>query len=102
MDFDRKYDRRRHKEYDEAMEAEWGRRLAANPLLFNASKFRFHSVTAADASPCLLRLGLTNYKEFIGTNMSPLAPAMQEEGRERFGDPDAFMVSRFPRDPPPV
>jgi hypothetical protein len=98
VEFARKYDRLPHNVFDGAMEMEWARRLAANPLLFNGSKFRLHSFgpPVGDRACVTLRLGLTNYKEFIGTNMSPLSPSMLSEGASVHGNDRAFMVRSLP------
>lgn len=94
MDFSRKFDRVSHIKFDESMELEWARRLAANPMLFNGSKFRLHSFQSRsdDDAGVILRLGLTNYKEFVGTNMSPLSPSILSEGLSMHGNERAFMV----------
>lgn len=95
--YKRAYDRKRHELFDVMMNDEWEARLAANPKLFPQSKFRLHSAlpaVAPDGGPtCILRLGYTNYKEFVGTNMSVHAARMQEEGKAAHGDAGAFLVS---------
>ncbi|KAG7276942.1 hypothetical protein CRUP_010262 [Coryphaenoides rupestris] len=47
----------------------------------------------AEASPRLtLRLGLTCYKDFLGTNWSHLAGALRERGEAEFSDPCALLA----------
>lgn len=68
-----KYNRLRHP--DEAVEATidhvWRSVTAANPSLFNASKFRLHAIVPGTSSQCTLQLGLTDYKTFQGTHALP-------------------------------
>ncbi len=73
------------------MEAEWARRLIANPSLFNGTKFRFAGVEF-NGETASINLGFTGYKEFIGSNTSADASAMRAEGERLHGDPAAFMV----------
>lgn len=68
------HDRKPAAESDESLlEATWRARVAANPALFNGTKFRFAGVrarTEAGVGPTLL-LGLTDYRSFLGTNCAP-------------------------------
>ena len=96
VDYSRRYDRKSHPEFDTAMNEEWARRLAANPKLFAQSKFRLADVrpvhSDAGTPQCRMDFGFTDYMEFVGTNMSPLAPRMREEGKRVHGDEWAFVV----------
>lgn len=65
---------------DAAIEPTWRTRCASGQHLFDAAKFRFHAARMADAaddgaaSPTAtlcLQLGLTGYREYIGTNQGP-------------------------------
>ncbi|CAM6110417.1 unnamed protein product [Calypogeia fissa] len=79
VDFRPVYDRQRHpdSQLEETINKVWEKRIAAQPSIFNASKFRYggFEVTAQngahDKVNVVLRLGLTDYKAFIGTNLSP-------------------------------
>ncbi|XBJ14254.1 hypothetical protein VPH35_006318 [Triticum aestivum] len=56
----------------------WNQRLQQNPSLYNGTKFRYggHALHRSDESNqvyCVsLHLGLTDYRTFVGTNLSPL------------------------------
>lgn len=56
----------------------WRTVTAANPSLFNGSKFRLHGLCEGPSSRCTLQLGLTDYRTFQGTHASP-------DPRSRFG-----------------
>ncbi|KAL9268112.1 Nudix hydrolase 9-like protein [Drosera capensis] len=78
--FDESYDRIPHPDVDlENSIAEiWDQRLRRNPSLYNGKKFRYAGHiwhTGSDASENVPRvsllLGLTEYRTFVGTNLSP-------------------------------
>ena len=48
----------------------WAERTRSNARIYNASKFRLASHRWA-AGEVLLRVGLTDYKDHVGTNLSP-------------------------------
>eukprot|EP00164_Ancoracysta_twista_P002648 GFYU01003523.1.p1 GENE.GFYU01003523.1~~GFYU01003523.1.p1 ORF type:complete len:304 (+),score=44.09 GFYU01003523.1:93-1004(+) len=82
----------------QAMEDTWASRLNANPRLYNATKFRFVGITeSADSnsnsgSAWALQVGLTDYKSFLGTNMSAHVDKLQKDGVEQHGDSSAFLA----------
>jgi hypothetical protein len=95
VQFSRVYNRRAHATLEDAVEAEWQRRKAANPRLFSALKFRFSDIAGAGgdpAAPPVVHLGLTDYREFIGTNMAAHAATLQADGAAHHGSEDAYMV----------
>lgn len=49
-------------------ESRWIGKVAANPALFNASKYRFHALQVSDNQEVTLQLGLTDYKSFVCTH----------------------------------
>ncbi|KAF6987592.1 hypothetical protein CFC21_005217 [Triticum aestivum] len=63
---------------DSIGEVIWNQRLQQNPSLYNGTKFRYggHALHRSDESNqvyCVsLHLGLTDYRTFVGTNLSPL------------------------------
>lgn len=107
------YNRRMHPgdPDDRRTEEAWEVRKAANPRLFNGSKFRFGGIVSsgagdADAAPFSLagkptprvlagditvRLGLTDYKSYLGTNTAPHAAELVAAGRE-LGDEAAYLA----------
>ncbi|KAF5447040.1 hypothetical protein F2P56_032621 [Juglans regia] len=78
--FDEAYDRIRHPDtYLENSIAEiWDQRVQINKSLFNGTKFRYggnvllHGDGPNQVSRVCLRLGLTDYRTFMGTNLNPL------------------------------
>uniref|UniRef100_A0A8C5CT47 Uncharacterized protein n=1 Tax=Gadus morhua TaxID=8049 RepID=A0A8C5CT47_GADMO len=96
-------------ETDAALESHieevWAKRVTREPWLFNGSKFRLHSFTfdsskapmsrrgRSEAGPRLtLRLGLTSYKDFLGTNWSERAGALRRRGETELNDPCGLLA----------
>lgn len=55
-------------EHERLIEATWAARFSRNPALFNGSKFRFAGVAHAASGLVTLKLGITDYRDFLGTN----------------------------------
>lgn len=71
---------------ESSISTRWRARLAANPALFNASKFRYAGARVdADARTVTVRLGLTDYKTFQGTHGAP--DALATFGRQGLARP---------------
>lgn len=68
----------------------WEKRTQMNSTLFNASKFRLSSITG-HTDIVKLKIGLTSYKDFIGTNWSPNAARLADMGISEHNDSHAFM-----------
>jgi hypothetical protein len=59
------------KPIEDRIQEEWLKRKQNVSLLFNATKFRLHSFAFSDVACSLtLNLGLTDYKDFIGTHLT--------------------------------
>lgn len=78
IDFSSLYDRVPHPDanLEGDIEEVWAKRIQANPSLFNASKFRYGGYKLlpskqSERDNVCLCLGLTDYKTFVGTNLSP-------------------------------
>ena len=93
------HDRRPHAA-DAEIEAVWRRRLAqaeaSGGRLFDQSKFRLQRIGWVDRrrDAVLIELGLTSYKEYVGTNQLPEAArqALEADGaREHDGDASAHL-----------
>ena len=69
----------------------WTDRLANNNKLYNGTKFRLHSVTMTTTTELHLQLGITCYKDFLGTNWSPVSPSILEMGQRDYGNSQAYM-----------
>ncbi|XP_048215348.1 uridine diphosphate glucose pyrophosphatase NUDT22 [Perognathus longimembris pacificus] len=90
------YDRRFLPGADKTITAIWEARLQSQPWLFDAPKFRLHSATPAPRdSPgpqLLLRLGLTSYRDFLGTNWASSASWLRQQGAADWGDRQAYLA----------
>nr|XP_054367840.1 uridine diphosphate glucose pyrophosphatase NUDT22 isoform X3 [Mirounga angustirostris] len=90
------HDRRPLPGGDEAIAAIWESRLRAQPWLFDAPKFRLHSAilapTGSQGPQLLLRLGLTSYRDFLGTNWASSASWLQQQGAADWGDKQAYLA----------
>ncbi|XP_020014637.1 uridine diphosphate glucose pyrophosphatase NUDT22 [Castor canadensis] len=96
VDLSPAHDRRPLPGGDKTITAIWETRLQAQPWLFDAPKFRLHSATLAPIdSPrpqLLLHLGLTSYREFLGTNWANSASWLREQGATDWGDKQAYLA----------
>lgn len=89
------HDRRPLPGGDKTIAAIWETRLQAQPWIFDAPKFRLHSATLASSSPeprLLLHLGLTSYRDFLGTNWSSSASWLRQQGAADWGDKQAYLA----------
>ncbi|KAK6999945.1 nucleoside diphosphate-linked moiety X motif 22 [Biomphalaria glabrata] len=71
----------------------WTERTKLNPRLFNGTKFRIHNVTdsVTTIGQVEFYLGVSDYKEFIGTNWSPHSEYLQKQGMISYGNSQAFL-----------
>lgn len=89
------HDRRPLPGGDKTITANWETRLQAQPWIFDAPKFRLHSATLSSSSPephLLLHLGLTSYRDFLGTNWSSSASSLRQQGAADWGDKQAYLA----------
>lgn len=90
------YDRRPLPGGDKAIAAAWESRLQAQPWLFDAPKFRLHSASLAPADSqgpqLLLHLGLTSYRDFLGTNWASSAAWLRQQGAADWGNKQAYLA----------
>ncbi|KAE8607444.1 hypothetical protein XENTR_v10011187 [Xenopus tropicalis] len=106
---------------EEQILLEWEERKSKQPWVFNGAKFRLHSVKAElnqrrektnrenrlgeigdhirpaesdvdEQGGLTLHLALTSYRDFLGTNWSGNAKALQERGGREHGDPEAYLA----------
>ncbi|XP_064623056.1 uridine diphosphate glucose pyrophosphatase NUDT22-like [Lineus longissimus] len=68
----------------------WQERIQANPRLFNGTKFRLHSVLHSKEA-VTLNLGITCYKDYLGTNWGPNAKVLLKQGVELHNNSQSFM-----------
>ena len=92
--FSRSFDRKQHAGDEANIGAAWAAATAKNPRIFDGSKFRLHRATEAGGDgSVLLELGLTGYREYLGTNRLPAAERdrLEADGRAAHGDAAAHM-----------
>lgn len=69
----------------------WDLRVKMNPKLYNGSKFRIDSVVCKEEDGSVtFNLGITDYKDFIGTNWSPDAKKYRGYGERDHGNTQAY------------
>ena len=66
----------------------WTARLKKNPKLWNGTKFRLESAKQHN-DLVTMNIGITSYKDFIGTNWSPNAQDYKEMGGAHYQNPQA-------------
>ena len=70
VDYDQKKHARRPHALDDLIDETWARALDAKPNLFDGAKFRLASASSSSGT-ATLRIGLTGYREYVGTNRAP-------------------------------
>ena len=67
-----KYNMKKTEETQKMIEKLWTKRIVDNARIYNASKFRLASHQwNCDTSKLEMRVGITDYKDHCGTNLSP-------------------------------
>jgi len=71
----------------------WEKRLLKNKRLFNGSKFRLHMIKTSkhEDKKYLFCVGVTDYKEYLGTNWAPSVEKLEEEGLKIHNNPQAYL-----------
>ncbi|KAI1898677.1 hypothetical protein AGOR_G00074840 [Albula goreensis] len=117
VELSEKYNRNRATEVEQHIEEVWTERVTREPWLFNGAKFRLFSASLTPPPSCnavcgagdiyhgaqkekerdehtqlTLQLGLTCYKDFLGTNWSAGVGALMRRGVAEFGDAHAFLA----------
>ena len=77
-------------ENEQEIENVWQNKLTVNPKMWNGSKFRLESVSEKD-DITTFNIGITSYKDFIGTNWSPKAKDLHKLGLEINQNEQSFM-----------
>ena len=70
VDYDQEKHARRPHALDDLIDETWARALDAKPNLFDGAKFRLASASSSGGT-ATLRIGLTGYREYVGTNRAP-------------------------------
>ncbi|XP_033125913.1 uridine diphosphate glucose pyrophosphatase NUDT22-like isoform X2 [Anneissia japonica] len=87
----REFNRKIHSFHEPGIDVLWQEKLKENPRLFNGSKFRLHSIQEKKSKNVYIELGVTGYKDFLGTNWSKNAKEMLRLGEEEHGNKQAYM-----------
>ena len=70
----------------------WAERLTVNPRLWNGTKFRIDSVEQLPGDGgVIFNLGITSYKDFIGTNWAPNAKELCSLGLKDHNNSQIYM-----------
>lgn len=78
---------------EEEIKSVWKTRQLENKTLYNGTKFRVHSVyPSLDKKGVNLQLGITCYRDFLGTNWSFRSQHLQNVGLALFGNSQACMA----------
>ncbi|XP_078001294.1 uridine diphosphate glucose pyrophosphatase NUDT22-like [Glandiceps talaboti] len=72
------------------IETIWAKRVEQNPRLFNGSKFRLDSAKYEN-NGVTLNLGLTCYKDYLGTNWSPEVKSLHKYGVRDFENSQVYL-----------
>lgn len=78
----------------DVLEQSWAAALSANPRLFDGSKFRLARIGwGEDGATVAVDLGLTSYKEYLGTNRLPAEQRamLEKEGKAVHQEGGAFL-----------
>ena len=96
VDFGAAHARRPHAT-DARIDERWAKAREGNARLFDGSKFRLRRVSGggADGGPPHLELGLTGYREYVGTHLVDAAErrALEDDGERDHGERGAHMAN---------
>uniref|UniRef100_A0A8C4RAP4 Nudix hydrolase 22 n=1 Tax=Eptatretus burgeri TaxID=7764 RepID=A0A8C4RAP4_EPTBU len=95
VDLSTRYNRRALSDSDERdIEVVWQDRSRGNPRIFDAPKFRLSGARLDSAGLLRIRLGLTGYRDYLGTNLAPgHKPAhLRTWGLTTCDDPHAYLA----------
>lgn len=92
------YNMKNHPTLHTLIEEVWVEKSKNAIKLFNRSKFRLHGIQEkrfenSFVSDVIFLLGLTSYKEFIGTNCAPFASQLVEDGINNYSDSKSYLAN---------
>jgi len=93
IEYSREHDRQPHPTLDALIDAAWSATVARHPKTFDGSKFRLAATDTAAGGAPRLRLGLTGYREYLGTNRldAPHLAQLLRDGESCHGDTAAHL-----------
>ncbi|XP_077433618.1 uridine diphosphate glucose pyrophosphatase NUDT22 isoform X2 [Vanacampus margaritifer] len=111
VELSERYNRQTDAALQRHIEEVWTARVSKEPWLFDGAKFRLHSFHDAQLSSCTpslqngdstnhhvsaplltLRVGLTSYKDYLGTNWSSRAAELRRRGEAELGSSQALLA----------
>merc|ERR1711911_5990 len=95
VNFSLRFNKRSAPWIDEAIDKIWNELYEKNQRLYNGSKFRFSNLNIL-VDQVVLDVGLSCYKDLLGTNCHSLGRELQEYGLENHKDPRS--CSSLPRE----
>ena len=90
LKFCRRQDSQNQADLEEFIETNWKSKCGQNSRIYNASKFRLHRFST-ESNKVQLHIGLTSYKDLLGTHYFPKAGQLVEESKARNIEDFAFM-----------
>jgi len=80
-------------EQERSIEESWAEKKKVSPQVYNGAKFRLHDVVVRplEEVPVVLKMGLTSYKDALGTHYAPDREELISSAKEKGLDPYAHM-----------
>ena len=89
ISFSKEHERKTAPEIDLNIQKEWERALEETPKLFPGLKFRLSKVQEVNGK-VIISLGMTNYKDYVGTNLANNLNVLKERGLKE-GDENLYL-----------
>ena len=92
VDFSSKFNRKVILELEYLIEQNWHNfKKELGDKLYNDDKFRIHSVRETNDNKVIVEVGITNYKEYVGTNLGKDLEIFTERGTNDFSNKKACL-----------
>ena len=92
VDLSSKFDRKIIPELENLIEENWLElKKQLGDKLYNEDKFRIHSVKKTENDKVLVEVGITNYKEYVGTNLGKDLEVFLQHGLKEFSNKQACL-----------
>lgn len=90
--FSQEFDRKTEQWIEDSINSIWAVKCQENGRFYNGSKFRFAGFNMTDIeNRVILNIGLTSYKDLMGTNCDLAGEKLVRYGLEKFGDSSSFL-----------
>ena len=84
VEFSKEYNNKTNDWIEDSIELIWNENCKKNCRLYNQSKFRYAKLVNKDDGHVVLKLGITTYKELIGTNCHSFGKELVAYGEKHF------------------